>query len=85
MLACSATVEITLFSSMPSRSADALEDALVGLVRDEPVDVGDLDAGVGGRGGDGLGDVDHGVAEHLVALHAQVADRAGRSTAPPST
>ena len=41
VLACSATVEITLSSSMPSRLADALEDALVGLVRDEPVDVGD--------------------------------------------
>ena len=30
---------------------DALQDALVGLVRDEPVDLGDLDAGVRGRGG----------------------------------
>ena len=78
MLACSATVEITLSLVDAQPVGHALEDALVGLVRDEPVDVGDRDAGVGRGGGDRLGDIDHGVAEHLVALHPQVADRAGR-------
>ena len=36
-----------------------------------------VDAGARRRRLDRLGDVDHRVAEHLVALHAQLADRAG--------
>ena len=36
---------------------DPLDDALIGLMRDEPVDIGDLDFGGGAGGGDAFGDV----------------------------
>ena len=42
-------------------------------MRHEPVDAGDLDPGIGGGGGHRLGDIHHGMAEHLVALHPELA------------
>ena len=53
--------------------AHAVDDAPVGLVRHQPVDLGGGDA-VGRDGGvDRLGQLDHGMAEDLAALHAQMA------------
>ena len=54
-----------------------VDDAAVGLVRHEPVDVGGGDAGVVETGLDDVGDHADGVLEHFPALHAQMADRPG--------
>ena len=43
VLACSATVEITRERVDADALGHAVEDALIGLVGNEPVDVGDLD------------------------------------------
>ncbi len=53
---------------------DPVEDALIGLVRNEPVDIADRQVRLGDRALDGLGDLVHRVAEDLVALHADLAD-----------
>ena len=55
-----------------------VDDALIGLVRHEPIDIG---SGVARRLEgifDDVGDHRHGVLEHLAALHAQMADCLGR-------
>ncbi len=78
VLPCWSTVVTTFSGAMPSFLARIVDDALVGLVRHEPVDV------VGGIAGglegvlDHVGDHRHGVLEHRAALHAQVPDGLGR-------
>ena len=72
---------MTTFSgAMPSLWAECVDDALVGLVRHEPVDVGGGIAGGAERILDHVGDHRHRVLEHRSPFHAQVADglRRGR-------
>ena len=78
VLPCSATVEITFSGGMPSLRAGAVENALVGLMGHEPVDLRDLPPRLRAAGVDGLGDIGHRMPEDFMALHAQVAGRAGR-------
>ena len=51
------------------RLAHGLVDALVGLVRDEQVDVLELHARAAAASQDGLGKLRHGVLEHVAPLH----------------
>ena len=55
-----------------------IDDALVGLVRHEPVDVGSRGPGRTKGILDHVGDHRHGVLEHRAAFHAQEANRFGR-------
>ena len=48
----------------------SLDNALIGLMRNEPVHITDGYTGSGTGSLDGLGDIDNGMAEHLVAGHA---------------
>ena len=78
VLPCLSTVMTTLAGSMPSLMRRAVDDALVGLVRHEPVEVA---RGIAGRLEgvlDHIGDHRHRVLEHLPAFHAQMADRLRR-------
>ena len=58
---------------MPSLSAEAVDDAPVGLMRHEPVDVAGRRAGVSEASVDYVGHHADGVAEHFLALHPQMA------------
>ena len=62
-------------------AADAVDDALVGLVRHEPVDVHGRQAGLARAPRHHGRDVDDRVPEDLVALHPQQAGGAGRGRA----
>ena len=55
-----------------------VDNALIGLVRNEPIDVGCGVTRCLESIFDHVGDHRHGMAEDLAALHAQVADGAGR-------
>ena len=46
-------------------------------MRDDPVDVVDVEAGLGQHFVQHVGEIDDRVAEHLAALHPQLADGAG--------
>jgi hypothetical protein len=52
-----------------------VDDPLVRLVRDEPIDIGSRIAGGFEGVLDHVGDHRHGVPEYLPAFHAQMADR----------
>src|SRR3546814_213212 len=60
----------------------AVENALVGLMRHEPVDIGGSEPGRRQRFLDGVGDIDDGMAKDLPALHTHMAGglRRGRAT-----
>ena len=72
----------TVVTILPGGNAEfmgrTVDDALIGLVRDEPVDVGGRIAGDLKGVLDHVGDHRHGMAEHFAAFHAQMADGAGR-------
>src|SRR3546814_5026846 len=66
-----------LFRRQMQPMTHAVDDAAIGLVRHQPVDLALGDA-VGGDGGvDRLGELHDGVAEDLLALHAQQPRGAG--------
>ena len=77
VLACWSTVTITLRRIEAELPRGGVEDALVGLVRHHPVDLVGLVAGGLEHLAEHVGEVDDRVAEHLLALHPQLADRAG--------
>ena len=74
----------TLSLAMPNFRADTVEDALVGLMRHEPVDVGDGHAGASSVSSITSEMIGDGMAEHFLALHPQHADRLVVD-GPPST
>ena len=61
------------------------QDPQVGLMRHEPVDLRHSDSGIGRRGDRLPGNVHHGVAEHLIAGHPQLASPLPVVDGPPST
>ena len=78
VLPCRSTVVTILAGRNAELMRRTVDDPLVGLMRNEPIDVGD---GVARRLEgvlDHVGDHRHGMAKHLAAFHAQVADGAGR-------
>ena len=77
VLACWSTVTITLRRIEAELPRGGVEDALVGLVRHHPVDLVGAVAGRLEHLVEHVGEVDDRVAEHLLALHPQLADRAG--------
>ncbi len=55
-----------------------IENALVGLMRHQPVDIARLQAGIGQDFADNAGKVCHSVAEDFLTFHAQMPDGLGR-------
>ena len=73
VLPCRATVETTFCGVDVQLLGRAVEDSLIGLVGHEPVDFRHGNARRLRRGLDRCRDIGHGVAEDLLALHAQIA------------
>src|SRR3546814_13566780 len=62
-------------------TADLVDDPLIRLVRDDPVDLPRRQSDVGHHFAEHRGEIGDGMAEHLAPLHADMADRHGRRRA----
>src|SRR3546814_11441480 len=62
-------------------TADLVDDPLIRLVRDDPVDLPRRQSDVGHHFAEHRGEIGDGMAEHLAPLHADMADRPGRRRA----
>src|SRR4029078_10729605 len=66
------------FRVQPKLPRSAVQDAPIGLVGHKPVDILSNIDGLAQSGLDHLTDLGHGMAKYLWAVHAEIADRAGR-------
>ena len=81
VLACRSTVTTICSGGRPSLRPIAVDDALVGLVRHQPVDVARRSARWRpSASSTDLGQLTHRLAEHLAAFHAQMAGGARSRT-----
>ena len=81
VLACLSTVMMMRVFVEAKLSCCTVQDTLIGLMGNEPVDIGGLIASLVKRCADHLADLCHCVAKYFWTVHADMADGAGRGRA----